>query len=198
MDRFLVNPPAQAAPKPQPKPKPANLMEKVISIKHDESVVENPCLHRVAQEWAARLGVSQMAASQMMVAFWQLPPKPYEPQPRPSLAERVLALPPMQAWLDSREVFACSRALAEQRHYRWPKFEGLSLDLLGWTAIDLVRECVRPLRRFWRREVWRVLAACTDWKLSYRQKWEIINSVFASHRAKIGPGTKNRRVGFRG
>ena len=125
MDRFLVNPPAQAAPKPQPKPKPANLMEKVISIKHDESVVENPCLHRVAQEWAARLGVSQMAASQMMVAFWQLPPKPYEPQPRPppervSLAERVLALPPMQAWLDSREVFACPRGtealpLAEMR-----------------------------------------------------------------------------------
>ena len=41
-------------------------MEKVISIKHDESVVENPCLHRVAQEWAARLGVSQMAASQIL------------------------------------------------------------------------------------------------------------------------------------
>ena len=79
MDRFLVNPPAQAAPKPQPKPKPANLMEKVISIKHDESVVENPCLHRVAQEWAARLGVSQMAASQMMAAFWQLLPRPYAP-----------------------------------------------------------------------------------------------------------------------
>ena len=47
MDRFLVNP----RPKPQPKPKPANLMEKVISIKHDESVVENPCLYTVAREW---------------------------------------------------------------------------------------------------------------------------------------------------
>ena len=58
MDRFLVNP----RPKPQPKPKPANLMEEVISIKHDEGVVENPCLHRVAREWAARLRVTEMTA----------------------------------------------------------------------------------------------------------------------------------------
>ena len=86
MDGFLVNP----RPKPQPKhkPKPANLMEEVISIKHDESVVENPCLHTVAREWAARLDVSPMAASQMIVAFWQLPARPYKPQQRP-LPERV-------------------------------------------------------------------------------------------------------------
>ena len=37
-------------PKPQPKPKLTNLMEEVISIKHDEGVVENPCLYRVARE----------------------------------------------------------------------------------------------------------------------------------------------------
>ena len=30
------------------------------------------------QEWAARLGVSQMAASQMVVAFLQLPPQALE------------------------------------------------------------------------------------------------------------------------
>ena len=52
MDRFLVNP----RPKPQPKPKPTNLMEEVISIKHDEGVVENPCLYRVAREWAGPTG----------------------------------------------------------------------------------------------------------------------------------------------
>ena len=88
MDRFLVNP----RPKPQPKhkPKPANLMEEVISIKHDEGVVENPCLHTVAREWAARLGVSPMAASQMIVAFWQLPARAYKPQQRP-LPERGLS-----------------------------------------------------------------------------------------------------------
>ena len=90
-------------PKPQPKPKPANLMEEVISIKHDESVVENPCLHTVAREWAARLDVSPMAASQMIVAFWQLPARPYKPQERPlpervSLAEEALSSDPMQAW----------------------------------------------------------------------------------------------------
>ena len=56
MDRFFVNP--RPKPQPKPKPKPMNFMEKVISIKHDESVVENPCLHRVAREWAARLDVS--------------------------------------------------------------------------------------------------------------------------------------------
>ena len=66
---------------PQPKPKPTNLME-VISIKHDEGV-ENPCLHRVAREWADRLGVTEMAASQTIVAFLQLPPRPYKRQPRP-------------------------------------------------------------------------------------------------------------------
>ena len=35
MDRFLVNP--RPKPQPKPKPKPMNFMEKVISIKHDES-----------------------------------------------------------------------------------------------------------------------------------------------------------------
>ena len=52
MDRFLVNP----RPKPQPKPKPTNLMEKVISIKHDESMVENPCLYTVAREGGSTSG----------------------------------------------------------------------------------------------------------------------------------------------
>ena len=77
-------------------------MEEVISIKHDESVVENPCLDTVAREWAARLDVSPMAASQMIVAFWQLPARPYKPQQRPlpervSLAEEALVSDPMQA-----------------------------------------------------------------------------------------------------
>ena len=67
-------------PKPQPKPKPTNLMEEVISIKHDEGVVENPCLYRVAREWAARLEVSQMAASQMIVAFLQSTRKSNSPE----------------------------------------------------------------------------------------------------------------------
>ena len=48
MDRFLVNP--RPKPQPKPMPKPANLMEEVISIKHDESLVENPGLHAVAWE----------------------------------------------------------------------------------------------------------------------------------------------------
>ena len=60
MDRFPVNP--RPKPSPKPKPKPTNLMEEVISIKHDEGVVENPCLYRVAREWAARLEVSQMVS----------------------------------------------------------------------------------------------------------------------------------------
>ena len=72
MDRFLVNP----RPFPQPKPKPANLMEEVISIKHDEGVVENPCLYTVAREWAARLDVSPMTASQMIVAICQVLARP--------------------------------------------------------------------------------------------------------------------------
>ena len=174
-------------PQPKPKPKPANLMEEVISIKHDEGVVENPCLHTVAREWAARLDVSPMAASQMIVAFWQLPARPYKPQQRPlpervSLAEEALVSDPMQEWFESRDVFACSRAVAEKRRYRWPNFEGVSLDLLSRTAIEVVRECVRPLRQHWRRRVWQVLGVCTHSTKSYRQKWDIINSVFASHR----------------
>ena len=184
MDRFLVNP----RPKPQPKhkPKPANLIQEVISIKHDESVVENPCLHTVAREWAARLDVSPMAASQMIVAFWQLPARPYKPQQRPlpervSLAEEALVSDPMQEWFESRDVFACSRAVAEKRRYRWPNFEGVSLDLLGRTATQLVREYVRLLRPYWRRQVWRVLGGCTHWTKSYQQKWDIINSVFQNH-----------------
>ena len=178
MDRFLVNP----RPKPQPKPKPTNLMEVVISIKHDEGVVENPCLHTVAWEWAARLGVSQMAASQMIVAFLQLPPRPYKPLPeRVACAEVILISDPMQAWFESRDVFACSRAVAEKRRYRWPNFEGVSLDLSGRTATQLVSEYVRLLRPYWRRQVWRVLGGCTHWTKSYQQKWDIINSVFQNH-----------------
>ena len=170
MDRFLVNP--RPKPQPKPKPKPANLMEEVISIKHDESVVENPCLHTVAREWAARLDVSPMAASQMIVAFWQLPARPYKPQPRPqpervSLAEKALSSDPMQAWFESRDVFACSRKVAQKRKgHRWPKSQDLSFDLLGRTAIQVVRECVRPLREHWRRRVWRVLGVCTHWTQS--------------------------------
>ena len=172
MDRFLVNP----RPKPQPKPKPANLMEEVISIKHDESVVENPCLHTVAREWAARLDVSPMAASQMIVAFWQLPARPYKPQERPqpervSLAEKALSSDPMQAWFESRDVFACSR-----KGRWWPKSQDLSFDLLGRTAIQVVCECVRPLREHWRRRVWRVLGVCTDWTKNYQQKWDKITA----------------------
>eukprot|EP00439_Symbiodinium_sp_Y106_P011441 s13162_g1.t1 len=184
MDRFLVNP--RPKPQPKPKPKPANLMEKVISIKHDESVVENPCLYTVAREWAARLGVTEMAASQMIVAFWQLPARPYEPQERPppervSLAEKALSSDPMQAWFESRDVFACSRKVAEKRCRRWPKLEDLSFELLGRTAIQVVHECVRPLRRYWRRRIYQVLGVCTHWTKSYQQKRDIINRVFASH-----------------
>ena len=185
MDRFLVNP----RPKPQPKPKPANLMEEVISIKHDEGVVENPCLYTVAREWAARLDVSPMTASQMIVAFWQVPARPYKPQERPlpervSLAEEALYSDPMQAWFETCEVFACSRTVAAKKRgrYRWPTLEDLSLDLLGRTAIEVVRECVRPLREHWRRRVYQVLGVCTHWTKTYRQKWDIIHSVFASHR----------------
>ena len=185
MDRFFVNP----RPKPQPKPKPANLMEEVISIKHDEGVVENPCLYTVAREWAARLDVTPMAASQMIVAFWQLPARPYKPQERPlpervSLAEKALSSDPMQAWFESREVFACSRKVAAKKRarYRWPILEDLSLDLLSRTAIEVVRECVWPLRQRWKRRVWQALGECTHWTKSYRQKWDIIHSVFASHR----------------
>ena len=181
MDRFLVNP----RPKPQPKPKPTNLMEEVISIKHDEGVVENPCLYRVAREWADRLGVTEMAASQMIVAFLQLPPRPYKPQPRPppervAFAEVILASDPMQAWFESRDVFVCSRTVAEQRRYRWRKLEDLSLDLLGRTARQVVLKYVRPLREHWRRKVWRVLATCVHWTLSYRQKLVKINNCFAA------------------
>ena len=116
-------------PQPKPKPKPANLMEEVISIKHDESVVENPCLDTVAGEWAARLDVSPMAASHMIVAFLQLPARPYKPQERPppervSLAEEALSSDPMQAWFESRDVFACSRKVAQKRKGRqWPIFK---------------------------------------------------------------------------
>ena len=47
-----------------------------------------------------------MAASQLIVAFWQLPARPYKPQEKPpperfSLAERVLSLKPLQGWLES-------------------------------------------------------------------------------------------------
>ena len=177
-------------PQPKPKPKPANLMEEVISIKHDESVVENPCLHTVAREWAARLGVSPMAASQMIVGFWQLPARPYKPQESPPpervfLAEEALVSDPMQAWFESHDVFACSRTVAEKKQgHRWPNFQGVSLDLLGRTAIEVVRECFWPLRQHWRRRVWRVLGVCTHWTKSYQQKWDIINSVFASHAEK--------------
>eukprot|EP00439_Symbiodinium_sp_Y106_P064756 s4693_g10.t1 len=185
MDRFLVNP--RPKPQPKPKPKPANLMEKVISIKHDESMVENPCLYTVAREWAARLGVTEMAASQMIVAFYHLPARPYKlkerhPPERVSLAEEALSQPAMQAWFESRDVFACSRTVAENRCRVWPKFEeSRDLENLGWTAIQVVRECVRPLREGWRRRVWEVLGLCTHWSKDYRQKWDIINSVFASH-----------------
>ena len=135
MDRFLVNP----RPKPQPKPKPKNLMEEVISIKHDEGVVENPCLHRVAREWAARLGVSQMAASQMIVAFLQLLPRPYnpyKPQPRPppervAFAEVILVSDPMQAWFESRDVCVCSRTIAELKRYRWPVWRTCRSNIWG-------------------------------------------------------------------
>ena len=187
MDRFLVNP----RPKPQPKPKPANLMEEVISIKHDEGVVENPCLHTVAREWAARLDVSPMAASQMIVAFWQLPARPYKPQDRgPGLRRVSLAEEALVFGHDAGVVRVARRlrvqpeavAAKKRARYRWPNFEGVSLDLLSRTAIEVVRECVRPLRQHWRRRVWQVLGVCTHWTKSYRQKWDIINSVFASHR----------------
>ena len=188
MDRFLVNP--RPKPQPKPKPKPANLMEEVISIKHDESVVENPCLDTVAQEWAARLDVSPMAACQMIVAFLQLPARPYKPQQRPppervSLAEEALSTDPMQAWFESRDVFACSRKVAEKRKGRqWPIFKTPSLNLLGQTAIQVVYKCVRPLREHWRRQVLQVLGECTDWTKSYQEKWAIIKSDFAVHAIK--------------
>ena len=202
MDRFFVNP----RPKPQPKPKPANLMEEVISIKHDEGVVENPCLYTVAREWAARLGVTEMAASQMIVAFYQLPARPYKPQERPppqrvSLAEKALSKPAMQAWFESRDVFACSRNVAEKRCRRWPKFEeSRDLGILGRTAIQVVRECVRPLREHWRRRIYQVLGVCTDWAKDYRQKWDVINSVFAHHAvesARKARPAKGRPLGGR-
>ena len=86
----------------------------------------------------------------------------------------------MQAWFESRDVFACSRTVAEQRRYRWRKLEDLSLDLLGRTARQVVLKYVRPLREHWRRKVWRVLATCVHWTLSYRQKLVKINNCFAA------------------
>eukprot|EP00439_Symbiodinium_sp_Y106_P025325 s7039_g3.t1 len=168
-------------------------MEEVISIKHDESVVENPCLDTVAQEWAARLDVSPMAACQMIVAFLQLPARPYKPQQRPppervSLAEEALSTDPMQAWFESRDVFACSRKVAEKRKGRqWPIFKTPSLNLLGQTAIQVVYKCVRPLREHWRRQVLQVLGECTDWTKSYQEKWAIIKSDFAVHAINLQP-----------
>ena len=86
----------------------------------------------------------------------------------------------MQAWFESRDVFVCSRTIAELKRYRWPALEDLSLEYLGRTARQLVLEYVRPLREHWRRKVWRVLAACMHWKLSYRQKLVKINNAFAA------------------
>ena len=65
----------------------------------------------------------------MIVAFWQLPARPYKPQERPppervSLAEEALSSDPMQAWFESRDVFACSRKVAQKRKGRqWPIFK---------------------------------------------------------------------------
>ena len=56
----------------------------------------------------------------------------------------------------------------------------MSLDLLGRTARQVVLKYVRPLREHWRRKVWRVLATCVHWTLSYRQKLVKINNCFAA------------------
>eukprot|EP00439_Symbiodinium_sp_Y106_P087381 s121_g48.t1 len=118
----------------------------------------------------------------MIVAFWQLPARPYKPQQRPlpervSLAEEALVSDPMQEWFESRDVFACSRAVAEKRRYRWPNFEGVSLDLLGRTATQLVREYVRLLRPYWRRQALRSLQPNGNYQLTklgkhfFKDKW---------------------------
>ena len=96
--------------------------------------------------------------------------------------ERVLSLKPLQGWLESPDVFACSRKLAaERRALKWPKIEDVSLNLLGQNACHVVLECIWPLRKDWKRQVLRALGACTHWTRSYREKWEIINHVFDGH-----------------